>query len=258
MELRTPGDRVFAKVVRPAQVAELQSLHASLVSQAPIPMSLGWSEASGIAMLQALEGHSLRTAVDKGGAPLPSPGSLLDLLGTLEGVRGRSRPQPRLVDRATDHAIFIGTVHPELRPRVQGLAQSIEDMATPERQRTIHGDFHSSQIMVRGGTIKGLVDIDTVGSGERTDDLANLLAHLAALASAKPTLAHAAASYGADLINGFDVVTNPRQLRLRVAAALLGFGGGPFRVQEPQWRTATEERVRLAEQWMDTAAAISM
>ena len=258
MELRTPSHRVFAKVVRPSKVAELQKLHTSLVGQAPIPASLGWSEMSGIAMLQALEGHSLRWEVEKGGGPLPSSASVIDLLGTLEGVPGRDGPRQRLVDRATDHAVFIGTVYPELLPRVQRLARSIEDVEIPEQLRTIHGDFHSSQIMVRDGTITGLVDIDTVGSGERADDLANLLAHLAALASASPRYAHSTASYGADLTSGFDVVTDPRQLRVRVAAALLGYGTGPFRIQEPEWRMATEERVRLAEDWLDTATAIPL
>lgn len=257
IELRTHLDRVFAKVVRPTQIAELQRLHTSLAGQAPIPVSLGWTETSGIAMLQALEGHPLRGVVENGEDTLPSPSSLIDLLGTLEAAQGLDKPRPSLIDRVTEHATFISTVYPELQPRVQDLARSIEDMATPERQRTIHGDFHSSQIMVRGDTITGLVDIDTVGSGERTDDLANLLAHLAAIATANPSVADVVTTYGAKLTNGFDLVTKPRQLRLRVAAALLGYAGGPFRVQEPDWRNATDDRVKIAEQWFDTASATS-
>ena len=196
VELRTQYDRVFAKVVRPARIAELQRLHTSLAGHAPIPTSLGWNETSGIAMLQALEGRSLRGAVENGGDPLPPPASLIDLLGTLEAAHGRDKPRPSLVDRVTEHAIFIATVYPKLQRRVQDLTSSIVDMATPERPRTIHGDFHSSQIMVRGDTITGLVDIDTVGTGEPTDDLANLLAHLAAIATASPALADVVTTYG--------------------------------------------------------------
>jgi aminoglycoside phosphotransferase (APT) family kinase protein len=252
MELRTPRDRVFAKVVRPARVAELQRLHTSLAGQAPIPMSLGWSETSGIALLQALDGRPLRHSIERGDDPLPSPGALIDLLATLE-VPPVGDPRPSLVDRARDHAAFLSTVYPDLQPCVHTLARSIAEMADPEPLRTIHGDFHSSQIMVNDGSITGLVDIDTVSSGERTDDLANFLAHLAAVALARPDIANNVTSYGVDLTSTFDTVADPRQLRLRVAAALLGYAGGPFRVQQTQWRQATEERVQTAEQWLNTA-----
>ena len=254
MELRTPRDRVFAKVVRPARVAVLQHLHTSLAGRAPIPMSLGWSETSGIALLQALDGRPLRGVIEDGGKPLPSPGSLIELLATVEIPLNGSR-RPGLVERAADHAAFVSTICPDLQPRVQTLARAIAEMADTETPRTIHGDFHSSQIMVSSGSITGLVDIDTVSPGERTDDLANLLAHLAALASARPAIASNVTSYGVDLAGTFDAVTDPRQLRLRVAAALLGYAGGPFRVQETQWREATEERIQAAEQWLDSATA---
>jgi len=163
--------------------------------------------------------------------------------------------RPGLVERAADHAAFVSTIYPDLQPRVQTLARAIAEMGDTETSRTIHGDFHSSQIMVSSGSITGLVDIDTVSPGERTDDLANLLAHLAALASARPTIANNVTSYGVDLAGTFDAVTDPRQLRLRVAAALLGYAGGPFRVQETQWREATGERIPAAEQWLDAATA---
>ena len=254
VEFRTPRDRVFAKVVRPARVAELQRLHTSLAGQAPIPISLGWSETSGVAMLQALDGYPLRSAIENGANPLPSPGSLLDLLATLETPPVRAM-RPSLVERAATHAAFLSTIFPDTQQRVQTVARSIAEMADTEQPRTIHGDFHSSQIMVNDGSIVGLVDIDTVSAGERTDDLANLLAHLAAVASARPDVAANVKSYGIDLTSTFDSVTDPRQLRLRVSAALLGYAGGPFRVQEAHWRNATEDRIQAAEEWLDAAKA---
>ena len=257
VELRTPQDRVFAKVVRPARVAELQRLHTSLAGQAPIPASLGWSETSGIALLQALDGRPLRSAIENGENPLPSPGSLLDLLAALETPPVRAS-RPSLVERAATHAAFLSTILPDTQPRVQTVTRSIAEMADTEQPRTIHGDFHSSQIMVDDGSIAGLVDIDTVSPGERTDDLANLLAHLAAVASARPDVATNVKSYGIDLISTFDSVADPRQLRLRVSAALLGYAGGPFRVQGTQWRDATVERIRAAEEWLDAAKAIPL
>lgn len=254
MELGTPSDSVFAKVVRPNRVADLQRVHTSLARRAPIPASLGWSEPSGLAMLQTLEGSPLREAVTDGEGSLPTSADFIDLLEPLQHAVTGTRQRPTLVERAVGHADFIGTIIPELSSSAHRLAQSIEQMATPEPRRTIHGDFHASQIMFNRTTITGLVDIDTVGSGEHTDDLANFLAHLDALASARPRSADRIAQYEADLIRGFDAIADPRQLRLRVAAALLGYAGGPFRVQEQEWRTATEERVKRAEHWLAAAA----
>lgn len=257
-EIRTATDRVFAKIVRPERIANLQRLHTSLASHAPIPASLGWSETSGIAMLQALEGQSLREAITAGADSLPSSANLIDLLETMHHADAPAKPRPGLVQRVRAHASFIATITPELSKRVHVLAQSIEEAATPETRRTIHGDFHASQITFNGDTVTGLVDIDTVGSGERTDDLANFLGHLDALASATPQLTDQIRSYGAEVTQGFDAITDPHQLRLRVAAALLGYTTGPFRVQEHEWRASTEARLQRAEHWLAAASPRDM
>jgi hypothetical protein len=253
VEIRTPSERVFAKVVRPNRVADLQRAHASLASSSPIPASLGWAEASGIAILQALNGHTLTQAVTNGENPLPSYADLLELLDTMQHAETGETQRPSLVQRVAGHAEFIATIIPDLSTRARQLAQSIEDLATVEPNQTIHGDFHASQIMVNRSAVTGLVDIDTVGPGEQVDDMANFLAHLDALASAKPAFADRIAAFGA----GFDATADPRQLRLRVAAALMGYARGPFRVQEQDWRTATEVRIRRAEHWLTTAESAS-
>lgn len=256
-EIRTATDRVFAKTVRPKRVAELQRLHTSLSPHAPIPTSLGWSETSGIAILQALEGQSLREAIATGIEPLPPPTDLTGLLGTIHRADRPARERPGLVQRVRGHADFIATISPEMSDRAHSLAQSIEIAAIPEPRRTIHGDFHASQVIINRGTVTGLVDIDTVGLGEPTDDLATFLAHLHAVASATPQLAAQITSYGAEVTQHFDSVTDPRQLRLRVAAALLGYATGPFRVQEHEWRASTQDRLERAEHWLATASPTS-
>ncbi|KAA3641699.1 MAG: hypothetical protein DWP92_00790 [Armatimonadetes bacterium] len=256
-EIRTATARVFAKTVRPERVAGLQRLHTSLVSHAPIPASLGWSETSGIAVLQALEGQTLREVMTTDAPSLPPPANLTDLLRTMRHAEIPARTRPGLVQRVRDHASLIATITPTLSERTHLLARSIEEAATPDTTRTIHGDFHASQIIVNRGTVTGLVDIDTVGSGEPTDDLANFLAHLDAVASATPQSANQIMNYGAEVIRHFDGITDPRQLRLRVAAALLGYATGPFRVQEHDWRAATEARLARAEHWLAAASPTS-
>ncbi len=253
MEISTEAERVFAKVVRPSKVAALQHLHTELTRFAPIPRSLGWSESTGIAMLQALSGQSLRREIELGTADLPSPESLLRLLDDIGGAEAPPGVRARLVDRVSEHAAFISEVEPDLRARVDALAETVARHEVPETTRTIHGDFHAAQIMLEKGAITGLVDIDTVSTGECSDDLANLLAHLAAMGAADPALEPRVAAYGSRLIHGFDAITDPRQLRLRIAASLVGYATGPFRVQEPGWRAATDRRIALAEDWTEAA-----
>lgn len=256
MEIIAGEHRVYAKVVRPRKVRQLQELHAAIAPHAPIPRSLGWSETTGIAMLQALAGEPLRRAIERGTGSLPDPDALVGLLDAVQASDASGTDRPGLVAGVDRHAQLIAVVEPALGERAQALSRSIQDSAAPSARRIIHGDFHSSQIMVNNGHPTGLIDIDTVGVGEHADDLANLLAHIAVIAEGSPAARERAAAYGTDLTNRFDVLTDPRQLRIRVAAAIVGYATGPFRVQEPEWREGVERRIRLAEEWMESAASV--
>jgi hypothetical protein len=44
----------------------------------------------------------------------------------------------------------------------------------------------------------------------------------------------------------FEEVVDPSSLRLRTAAALLGFAIGPYRTQEGEWRQETLRRIAAA------------
>lgn len=254
IEITTEAHRVFAKVVPPGKVRRLQQLHTAIARHAPIPRSLGWSEASGIAMLQALPGRPLRRAIEDGAAQLPDPSGLITLLETLESADSGDRKREGVVEGAVRHARLLNAVVPDLGPRIDTLAGAISRHSSPTPLVPVHGDFHSSQIMVRDGMATGLIDIDTAGLGERADDLANLLAHIAVIGEANAAIRARAVGYGAELTKRFDSLVDPQQLRLRVSAAILGYATGPFRVQEPNWRDGIERRVNLAEQWMESAS----
>ena len=158
-------------------------------------------------------------------------------------------------ERASEHARLLEAVAPELAPRIRALVDRL-DSVTAGPQSAVHGDFHSSQILVHGKTVVGLVDVDTAGVGERADDLAGLLGHLATLALGSRARRDIE-RYGVALINDFDRRTDPAGLRLRVAGVVLGLATGPFRVQLPRWPKDTERRVALAESWVASADAIS-
>ena len=72
---------------------------------------------------------------------------------------------------------------------MDALVRSIRDGLAALEQRmdmrphdVVHGDFYEAQVFVENGKVVGLLDIDTVGPGRRSDDLACLLAHLSVLA----------------------------------------------------------------------------
>ncbi len=112
----------------------------------------------------------------------------------------------------------------------------------------VHGDFCESQLLVDGGVVTGLLDVDTAGRGHRIDDWATMLAHLVLLERVLPrprTVVRHRAEVEAALLRRWPAA----QLRPRVAAVLLGLATGPFRVQQADWPARTEERIALAEAW---------
>ncbi len=101
--------------------------------------------------------------------------------------------------------------------------------------------------MMRDGTITGLVDVDTVGMGERSDDLANLIAHLHMVAlGGRPEAARA----GERLLAGFEAGGRRPSLRSRIAATVLGYAAGPWTRQSEGWQGQVADRVEAAEAWV--------
>lgn len=245
--------RIFLKVVRPERVAGLQSRHADLVDHVPIPHSYGWSADLGLVAMQSMPGKTLRKRLEAGSRKLPDPAHLVALL---DGIRGAAPSKTKVagpVTRARDYATLLAAVTPQLASRLDAIVEEVDVVANQESD-PVHGDFHSSQILVRGAEVVGLIDIDTVGIGDRSDDLATLLGHVSTLSLNAPSR-KAIERYGKRLIAAFDQLTSPRDLRLRTAAVVLGFATGPFRVQQKRWPEETARRVALAEHWVRTAAS---
>lgn len=252
IEATTPSSRLFMKVLRPKRTRRVWEAHDRLVDSLPVPRSHGWNEELGIVTLQAVDGVPLRTVLEKGQRSLPSAAKLQALLDMLPDPSDDDRVVATPLRRVEEHAHFLGLVVPDLADRLQDLAGRLAQEPT-HADDFVHGDFHSSQILVDGADIVGLVDIDTAGRGERSSDLAGILAHLSVLALMARRRVDVD-RYGRELITAFDQMVDPAGLRLRTAAAVLGLATGPFRVQEANWAENTQERVALAERWAASAA----
>lgn len=252
VELTAPGLRAFAKVVRPARAEALHRSHERLAGAVPVPHSLGWSAEHGIVVLQALPGRTLREALLARFA-LPGPGALLAVLDALPAPDTAPVAPPDW--RAHEFADVVGSVAPELADRTRYLAvglESHEARAAREPVVAVHGDYYEAQLLVDGGRVTGLLDVDTYGAGRRVDDLATMIGHLSVLAlgSSRRTVIE---RYASRLLDGFDRTVDPALLRAAVAGVVLGLATGSFRVLEPSWRAHTERRVTLAEQWLASA-----
>jgi len=245
---------VYMKVLRLNRIAALQQRHVHLAPHLPIPHSLGWSRRHGILAMQALGGTTLRQALEGGALDLPSPQALISLLDQFPVARPEMPGVAGARERASDHAKLLRAVLPTAAGAVDAILSRVSVGAGDDAPVAVHGDFHSSQVLIDRGNIVGLVDVDTAGVGHRGDDLANMIGQLATLAliSKQPG---AFAAYTALLFEEFQQHCPGDSLRRRVAAVILGLATGPFRVQMADWPQATMQRLELAARWLDSVGS---
>lgn len=257
IEVVTERHRLFVKVLRPAQVRDVDSRHRVLTEAGvPVPRSLGWSD-DGIIVLAPLRGTPLRTALESGATTLRDPAELVALLDRLPAeVTSLPRRAPWSA-HASHYAGVVAAAAPSLGARARSLAAAVTDglAAFPDGDEPTHGDFYDAQLFVEHGGVSGLLDIDTIGPGRRADDLGCLLAHLAVLASGPFDAAAGARAALTEWLPVLSRQVDPAELRLRAAGVTLSLATGPYRAQDPNWERATADRLDLAARWLDAASA---
>lgn len=245
--------RVYLKVVRPSRIGALQARHRALEAHVPVPRSHGWSEDLGIVVLEARAGRTLREAI-LAGDEVPSPAEIRRVVTAMPDIGGE--PVRSQVDAGLAHLDVARRLAPDA---MRGLDRLDLEIPPPGRTRTIHGDLHESQILVRDGGITGLLDVDTAGVGVPLDDWATLLAHLAAwhdlihdqardLAGGEER--SRVAAYAEEVLDIALTEGAPADLHPRVAAVLAGLAVGAFSAQAADWPALVDRRVRLASAWL--------
>lgn len=240
VEVEGDGIRLFVKTIRPKDVEALQETHTALAGSLPIPRSLGWSPDTGIVVLEPMAGVPLSSAPDQG----PDPGLLLGLLDRLPRLERRT---PSRVTRLATHLRILRRIAPSQQRRLERIEQAARSLVDSE-PTPVHGDFHSGQILVSRGALTGLVDVDTVGVGHLPDDYANLLAHLHVVALGDTS--GGAARYGERCYRAAVPTADPVDLRVRVAATLVGYASGPWSRQEHGWPSRVDRLIEAACQWL--------
>jgi aminoglycoside phosphotransferase (APT) family kinase protein len=159
------------------------------------------------------------------------------------------------LDRVGHYAKVVGAVVPDQAQRLQQLAGVIAAEAGTGPTVPVHGDFYESQILVGGGRVCGLLDIDAARAGDRLDDLGCLIGHLSVLAQLDPARARAINRLGARYLAGFERTVDAADLRYRAAAVVISLATGPHRVQDRSWPALTRRLVDLAARWLISARA---
>lgn len=247
--------RWFVKVVRPSAVADLCRRHEVACRNVPVPPVLA-STPEGVVVLPEAQGTPLDTLIVNDDAALPSPEALESVLDALPGELMTLDREPSHLDLVDYHAGALRCAaadEPAVLTRLADLVDALHSVeAQPEELVPVHGDFHEGQLFAENGRVTAVLDVDSAGPGERSEEWATLLAHLSALAL-DDVGRERATGYAYAVLAHAERRVPAQQLRHRTAAALLGLAKGPFRLQHPQWPRHTVALLDVAMTWLMSA-----
>lgn len=251
------GTTIYVKVVDPAVTGAVVDRHRRLLAAGlPVPEIVGGDTDAGWLAMAELPGDTLRLRLKAHQPGWPPAEEYLDLLDRLRKVElAHAAPvAPRTAD-AVGHAAMLGVVLPDQRPRLERLADALTAEAGAAADRVgpiVHGDLYEAQIIVDGGRITGLLDIDDAGPGDPLDDVATVLGHLRYREQTITERRHrdAVRRYADGLRRGFigaSTDVGAAELDAVTAGVLVGLATGPFRIQQHNWRHEVRRTLRRAE-----------
>ena len=238
-------ERVFVKVLPADEARRVTEIHERLRAAVPVP-SATLVDPAGLLVVRTVEGRTLRSALEHAPAEAPAPEAVVELSSAIARVplEGECAWDPaRSLATATES---LQNILPDESERVQRIVDAIGELS-PQPRATVHGDFHPGQILVEGGAITGLIDVDGAGAGEQVDDLAVLGAWLEVLA-AEAGEAHVADYRDAVLARAGGVV-DADELRRRIGVCLFGRVLAPYQRARPDWRSQMLRRLDVTERW---------
>ena len=226
-----------------------------------IARNLGHSPKYGTLTFEWLEGRLLRETFSESDFDMSQLHQVGVALANLQSQHSDSLPKRTSKDHVTklfELGSWFKVVYPELAPRICALVQYISHVL-PEissQFTTVHGDFHSKQVLLRQDTV-GIIDLDEAFLGDPAFDLGLFIAHLEydALRNLFPPLL---ANLACDtFLEGYKRTTGilPPHIELYAAMGLLSLSPHFFRNRSPNWLEQTELIVARAEQKLTVSAS---
>lgn len=237
------GRILYLKVLTGSRADELADVHRELIAHLPVPRVIGVAGEQGILAIEALEGRTLRAALVEGDR-LPEPAQLVELSKRAAEHTVDTGRDPRAFADPTRHVdLLIGLV-PDLADRIREVAEAA---ASLDGERVgVHGDLHDGQLLLQGGEVTGVLDVDGAGQGLLAQDAGNLIAHVEVVGHLWPEVAQRCRDYATALRDAYRSVVAADELAVAKAGAWLGLATGPHRAQEPRWEQATRTRIGMA------------
>lgn len=239
---------LFLKVLRPDQDLPLVKRHLMLgAAGLPVPAVEG-DPYLHIVALSGMPGVSLGRALHLDGAASLEPALLTGLLDALPPEVMDLGARPAWSDKLARYAQAAEATLPGEAAGIRDLAARIEDvLAGSDRGPLVpaHGDFYEANLLVAGGAVRGLLDLDSLGPGYRVDDLACMLGHLAVMPSLGGSVEHlpgALKRFGTEFARGVD----PAALWARSAAVAVSLIAGARTPGRAGWEPAAKARLAAA------------
>ena len=257
LRVRATESTWYLKLGRPADAPNILARHVLLRSHGlPVPDVVADDPDQGWMLLTELAGPTLRDLIKRDATTWIEPDSfrgLIDQLASVDGG-GLSAKRSRITD-APFHASMLLAVLPEERDRLEPLLRwlSTEVALANERPRGfVHGDLHESQLIVEGGRIVGLLDIDEAGIGDPIDDIAVPVAHLGHRSLSAPN-AHRVENFADALVASCSDNHEPRDIAVGTVAVLAGLATAPFRTQSTGWQERISAVLDLIERTLPSS-----
>ncbi|WP_146338953.1 aminoglycoside phosphotransferase family protein [Nesterenkonia sp. NBAIMH1] len=243
------GSRTYLKVLRRGRAEDLARRHHMLLSAGvPAPRPLREPVEDVVALRQG-EGISLAEHFLEDGAARVRPQDFVQLLEALPAEVMDLPAREAWTDRLPSYASAAQAALPEAAPRIAALRDLIlTELTVTDRGPVVpaHGDFYEANMLMQGGTVSCLLDVDALGPGHRVDDLACFLGHLAVLPAVDPRYVHVPAAFDR-FARVFAQNVDEGSLRVRSASVALSLVAGARDTRRSGWKEQAEHRLRCAE-----------
>lgn len=240
---------IFLKVVRAGHAEQMYRRH-HMLAEAGIPVPQPCAEpVHDVVALHQLPGTPLANELMANGAAALDPRSLITLLRRLPHEAMTLPARPAWATKACDYAQAAAAALPTERDRVMNVAAQIVGLlpdTDPGPVVPSHGDFYEANLLVDGGEITGLLDVDAAGPGLLVDDLACFIGHLAVLPAVDARYIHIPVTLKR-FLGVFDSEVDPAGLRIRAAGVALSLIAGAKRTGGADWSTDALGRLAAAE-----------
>jgi aminoglycoside phosphotransferase len=251
-------ERRYLKVLRRKGAGPLADRHRMLrAAGVPAPVVAGDPVQDVVAMHPA-PGTPFAELLMRDGAAEVDPQALVEVLRALPRAVLSLPVRPPWAARVRDYGEGAVAALPAQAARIRHLAAGIDEVVRSSDGGPLvptHGDFYEGNLLITGGAVSGLLDVDALGPGRLVDDLGCFLGHIAVLPGLHAGYTHVPEAL-LRFLRAFDRSVDPVALRGRAAAVSLTLIAGARRSGADGGTSEAVSRLEVAEQFLEEARSL--